>query len=285
MRRASIVIAGALTVALLVGLSWALVDRAALEDELAALSERLDVTSDQLAGARAEHRVALRELDDSTSVARRFRRRAEEFAGRASGRGRALRRLRGIGALARGHDVSSARFVPGGDYDLLTVGWTGTDERRSGLYVWRVGERSADLVYVVEPHIDLRDEDAGYVLVGPAGAETKDRYQGWIAGVGITDVGDATGDGLPDLALQESGTGSGGCGKVRFLENLDGALRETFQSFDCDHSIAITKGRLVYGTAARPKGCNAIHGCGTRRTWLRWTGSSWVTEQVTRELY
>lgn len=164
--------------------------------------------------------------------------------------------------LGRGHDVYGARLVPGDAYDLLAVGWSDRDGRGSGLYVWRVGDDAADLVYVVEPRLSLRQGDTGYVLVGPPGALTEDRYDGWVEGAGVADVGDATGDGLPDLALQEQGSGTGGCGKVRLLQNLDGAVRQTFESFDCDHKISIEKGRLLYATATHPKGCDYIHGCG-----------------------
>lgn len=285
MRRA-LVIAGALSVALLVALSWALAERDELRNDLASVNERLDDTYEELAGVRAAHRIALQELDDSTAQARRFRRRASAFAERASGNRLALERRGALeDALTRGQEVFEARLVQGDDHDLLVVDWNDPDGTRSGVYVWRVGDGSLELVYVVEPHVDFESAAAGHVLHGPPGAETEDRYDGWIQWVELTDVGDATGDGLPDVALQERSSGSGGCGKVRFLENLDGALRETFRRFGCDHGLGIRRGRLVYATAAHPEGCEQIHGCGRKGAWMRWTGMSWVTEKVTRDLY
>ncbi|MDQ4125626.1 MAG: hypothetical protein M3134_08515 [Actinomycetota bacterium] len=285
MRRAPALIAGALSLVLLTALVWAMSDRDDLRAELAAKDERLEEVYDELAGTRAAHRTVLHELDDSMAEAKRFRRRASAFADEASGARRALRRLRGVAVLALGKDVYRARLVRGDTSDLLVVGWSDRDGRGAGVYVWRVDGRSVELVYVVEPRVSLRDEDDGYVLVGPPGALVEDGYDAWIEGAGVADVGDATGDGLSDLALQEHGLGTGGCGKVRLLQNLDGTVRQTFESFDCDHSLSIEGGRLLYATATHPKGCDSIHGCGTKRTWMRWDGSSWVVEKVTRKRY
>lgn len=280
MRRATTLIAGVLAVALV----WALTDRAGLRSDLAAVQKRLDETYDELAGTRAAHRVALQEVDDSTEEAKRFRRRARRFAEEASSRRLELRRRSAIDhALAPGQEVYRARVLRGGEHDLLVVEWRDRDDTRSGVYVWRVNETSMELTYVVEPKVSFESAEAGYVLTGPPGAATEDRYGAWIQWAGVSDSGDATGDGLPDLALSESGSGTGGCGKVRLLQNLGGTFRETYQHEDCNHSIEIAGGRLVHSTAAHPKGCDQIHGCGEVRTRMRWSGTTWVVEKVTRD--
>lgn len=280
MRRATTLIAGLLAIALV----WTLSGRADLQSDLEAVQQRLDETYDELAGTRAAHRVALREADDSSDLAKRFRRRAGRFAQRASSRRLELQRRSAIDhALAPGQEVYRARILPGHEHDLLAVEWRDRDDTRSGVYVWRVDETSMELVYLVEPKVSFESAEAGYVLTGPPGAATEDRYGAWIQWAGIADSGDATGDGLLDLALSESGSGTGGCGKVRLLQNLGGTFRETYQHDDCSHSIEIAGGRLVHSTAADPKGCDQIHGCGEVRTRMRWSGTSWVVEQVTRD--
>lgn len=286
----------AVVVALVLGgaLAWALWDRRELSAELSASRHRLEAATELVIDAEVAHLDSAERADVAAEKARRHRERAEDLAERLYGARLELRRRNPAAAalVPTGREVLETKLLEGGAYDLLAVSWRGGGGAVvSGLDVWRVG-RDADpsarrlweVVYVAEPHPSYDGAVPGYVLHGPPTSPRREETDSGATSVHIAAVGDATGDGLEDLAIQQFGQGSGGCGAVKLLQNTGGGLREIYHREDCNHGIRIERGRLVRDRAAHPRGCDQIHGCGSRSTWMRWTGSSWTVTKVERDV-
>jgi hypothetical protein len=59
------------------------------------------------------------------------------------------------------------------------------------------------------------------------------------------------------------------------FENRGDGFEQIFRRQHCEHLIDIAEGQLRIDSAIYPKDCDSIHGCGTRRTWLRRDGTGW----------
>lgn len=286
----------AVVVALALGgaLAWALWDRRQLSDELSASRYRLEATTELAIDAEAAYLDSTERAEAAAEKARRHRKRADALAERLYGARLDLRRRNPAAAalVPPGREVFETKLLAGGEYDLLAVSWRdGGGAVVSGLDVWRVrrdadpsARRLSELVYVVEPHPSYDGAVSGYVLHGPPTSPRREPADPGTTSVHIAAVGDATGDGFEDLAIQQFGQGSGGCGAVKLLQNTGAGLREVYHREDCNHGIEIRRGRLVRSRAAHPPGCDHIHGCGSRSTWMRWTGSSWTVTKVERDI-
>jgi hypothetical protein len=251
------------------------------------LRERVDRTETQLAITAGARRQAGDRALASTEALRLQERRLGRLLDRIEDADLKDERLAALErALLPGpREVFETRLLHGDETDLLVVQWHESSSiTKTGIAVWSLGaEGSWDLAFVVEPRPDFTSaEDPGDVLIGPPGAaELVDSSYGVIR-ADVVATADATGDGAPDVVVQEMGSGSGGCGTVRLLQNMGTTLRETFHRDGCNHGIGIEDGLLVYGRAVYPKTCHNIHGCGSRRTFMRWTGSAWTVARVER---
>ncbi|MFN2588287.1 MAG: hypothetical protein ABR613_09255 [Actinomycetota bacterium] len=293
MGRAGYVVAGLVALVLAGTTVWALNERRNLEVRVARLEDALDDSNERIAAA-ATARRALAEA--STTMARRAKassRKANALESRLYGARLGLQRIRPVAdaLVPPGREVSQVNLLRGALYDLLVVDWNEGLETitLSGIDVWRVprtAERRGrwELVYIAEPHPSFELDRPSYVLSGPPTSPTREEVE-FIQMIDSADAGDATGDGLEDLAIREMGPGSGGCGYVKLLRNTGDTLQEVYRHEDCDHGLAIKRGHLVLGQSWHPPGCDHIHGCGRRGTWMRWTGSAWVVTKVTRDAY
>ncbi|MDQ3914660.1 MAG: hypothetical protein M3323_04905 [Actinomycetota bacterium] len=271
--------------------TWALAERDDLEGRVAKLEDALDAANERIAASAAARRATAEAAAATAQKAKQTSRRVNALEGLLYGARLDLKRLNAVAhALARpGRAVFETRLLEGTPHDLVVVSWHknvgGTT--RTGLDVWRVARGATpawELVYIAEPHPSFELDRASYVLYGPPDAPAREEVD-FVQRIDIADTGDATGDGLDDLAIWEAGSGSGGCGHVKLLANTGDTLRETYRHEGCDHGLAIKRGRLVLGEAWHPRGCDQIHGCGRRGTWMRWTGSSWTVTDVRRDAY
>jgi hypothetical protein len=99
------------------------------------------------------------------------------------------------------------------------------------------------------------------------------------------EVGDATGDGAPDV-LHYHEQGSGGCGPHYLVAVQDGFGREVFRKNSCESRYRIAAGVLAFDEPVGP--CPLASGSahcfgGSRHVRMRWTGSRLVvgSAQVT----
>lgn len=158
----------------------------------------------------------------------------------------------------------------------------------TGILVWMAKElfepmRSAldaDVKWRMRFEIYLPVLRSGFQRVGPPGAQHRRKPDAASLGFGL---GDVTGDGYPEILAIEDTHGSGGCAIYRVLTAVDEAILEIFKRFNCEGPIEIVRGMLRIDTAIYPKGCDYAHGCGSKRTFLRWNGSSWdrVSTRIT----
>jgi hypothetical protein len=89
-------------------------------------------------------------------------------------------------------------------------------------------------------------------------------------------VGDATGDGGPDVLVAFETGGSGGCADWQLLSTHSGTVRRVLSRSTCDGGVSIDHGLIQIKRAVHGTGCS-IHGCGDfHRVLLRHTASSWV---------
>jgi hypothetical protein len=196
-----------------------------------------------------------------------------------------------VAALAPpGSRVSRARLLDESS-GLLVTEWA-TEDRGgalplSGFDIWRIeGTTNSipdglDRIYSAVP--DPRAEE---LEIGPPGRTSIEASLSSY--ISVAEVGDVTRDGMVDLAIQDSGSGSGGCGVARLLSHNGTGFRELFRREDCDHGISIRENRLVYQhSISSPKICKppTAHGCGIKKMWMRWTGSSWETLRTKRKLF
>ena len=265
----------AISIALLVGgLGWAVAGRERVEDRAARLALELDRSTERVARLRADLRaaehLAKAEITAEQRAKRDWRRRYVERGWELNARRAELRRLHGLRSVfaPRPGSVWMARLLASvDDTGLLVVGLN------HKVQIWRLAPADAAgairaqwwLVY------EITATGTSSTIRTSAGLTT-DPFA--IAGVGTAATGDLTNDGLPDIVIHGTNTGTGGCGVVRVLEN--GAdLRQIYRRADCENFVDVEDGLLVYSDAREPKWCKLVHGCGTRTTWRRWDGSSW----------
>lgn len=295
MRRIATV-AVAIGVFLAAALAVSIENAGELRADLRSVRERLARTETSLAVTAGARQQASRSLAKTARAAELGAKRIRRLADRLDTARTTLQRLSAVtrSLVPRNRSVFETRLLPGDPYDLLVVQWHEHDGgvTLTGLNVWRVPADDAssatdparwELVYVAEPLPSYELDHASYVLHGDPASPTREEVD-FIQMIDIADVGDATGDGLPDLAIQQYGQGSGGCGAVNLLQNLDGSLRETFRRADCIHGLAIERGGLVY-TKSPHNSCRLTKNarCFSRTVWFRWTGSSWSVTAVERE--
>ena len=266
------------------------------------LGSQLQDRLGQLEEARQRWRLTESDLDDQVAEKQKWKAKTKDLRPRLEALRHRTGQLRGLKQAFSPHrgTLASARLVAGSAHDLLAVTWRVEKygpqfASRSGLEIWRLSDRSSldlrgsiatkwELVYSIQPRPALDENPVNsYLLSGPLGQQT--REESFSTSVFIADVGDITHDGMPDLAIQDSGSGSGGCGAVRVLDNSASGMREIFHRSNCDHHIYIKTGSIGYRTAYSPPGCSSAHGCGWKRTWMRWNGSSWDVTNVRRKLY
>lgn len=270
---------------------WALTERDELRGRIATLEDSLDSANDRIDAAAETRRTLAEAAAASAQNAKRASRRVNSLKRNLGEIRLDVKRWRdALNALVPpGRDVSEVRLLQGDSYDLVAISWhRSTSILVSGIYVWRIPASGRTgtwkPVYIAEPWPSFELDQASYVLHGNPAAPTREEVD-IIQRIEISDVGDATGDGLEDLAIHEADAGSGGCGYVKLLRNVGGTLQEAYRHEDCDHGLSIKRGHLVLGQSWHPQGCDQIHGCGRRGTWMRWDGSSWDVVRVTRNRY
>ena len=281
----------ALGALIIVGLGTSLVRVASSNDELretgSEIRSDLERTEQALATA-TEELLAQDKLLLSTHRERRDLRRELRRRGWAVEKLRL--RLKEIAPVESrfvppGAKVTGFHNVPTGSGELAVVSWaTGeySDRDRAGLFVWSSAETeetslgrlvrgtSWDLIYTIDIRPVKGHGATARVAAGPPASQVVQPSHADRAG--LNEAGDVTGDGVPDLLTMEGNSGTGGCGRWRVLENEGSSVREIFSIEDCELSIAIKRGALRIDSAIYGKGCKSIHGCGRRRTSLRWNG-------------
>jgi hypothetical protein len=291
----------ALLVALAIGttIGWFL-GRTEPGAKIERLGTELRAEHDKLEEARQRWQLTDSDLDDQIAEKEKWKAKTKELRPRLEAsrlRKRQLSPLRRALAPNTG-TLAWAQLVKGPAHDLLIVAWRVSRIGphllpRSGLEIWRLSDAwpldqddsvatTWQMIYSIEPR-PTRD-DSGTLIAGPPGSRID--LPSYSSTAFIADVGDVTHDGMPDLAIQDWGTGTGGCGVIRVLDNAPSGLREIFNRDDCDHHIYIKAGSIGYRTAYSPPRCRpAAHGCGWERSWMRWNGSSWETTKVRRKVY
>ena len=171
--------------------------------------------------------------------------------------------------------VDARRLPPSSDLPGVVVLWARgpNGARGSGLNVWQSPEVSRmptewRLIFRIEVTRPGRT-----VAVGPPGAEQAEPTD--ARSVTLIETGDATGDGRPDILTLEETDGSGGCGTWRLIALRGTRIESIFKKRGCELDLRIRTGMLRVESAISPKKCKNIHGCGRKRTWLRWTGTNW----------
>lgn len=196
--------------------------------------------------------------------------------------------------------VDAAQLLPArGDITShLVILWSKGPEdlsKSSGLLVWRAGEgflsvrpRGTSPDWELAFTISIRYSQ-GVTTVGRPGAErTEGGSFGRHAPLPVVDMGpfqtgDLTGDGYPDVLSFEDTHGSGGCGIWRVLSIERGQVTQLLRRYTCETYMRISSSSLRVDSAIYPRGCASTHGCGSRRSFLRWDGSTWhrISTRVT----
>ena len=202
-------------------------------------------------------------------------------AGKAKGRsGKRLHPLGGGSVLfPPGASLVDARRLPrSSDLPGIVVLWERGDYgvRGSGLYVWQAAQASPQptewrLIFRIE--MSASREGTRTVRVGPTGAEQTGSSD--ARSINLVQTADATGDGHPDILTLEGGDGSGGCGTWRLIALRGTRIESIYKREGCEADVRIQREMLRVESAIYPKKCKNIHGCGRRRTWLRWSGTNW----------
>lgn len=276
MRRA---VAAAVAVCLVAALAWTISSRERVEKRAARLATDFDRSTAEAEQWRAALRTATRllgeDLESQRRETRRWRNRAENLR---FGLHDARRDLRGLADLAdlvapgRASVHSTDVVRSAGGTRLLVSSWSGEAPWDGTLKIWRLtseatgGVEWRPVYQVAADREALTDRTPSTFVRTPSDIG--------YAGAGLVAAHDLTGDGLRDLIIHATGTGTGGCGTVWVLENAD-PLREIFERLDCENYVDARDGLLVYDDAREPKWCEYVHGCGRRTTWLRWDGSAW----------
>ena len=90
------------------------------------------------------------------------------------------------------------------------------------------------------------------------------------------DVGDVTGDAIPDALTFEDKGGSGGCGVWRVVRSGVGFATPIFRRSTCDTEIEIASGTLRIRAAEYEPGDSHCCPSRFRTTTIRWDGTGWT---------
>jgi hypothetical protein len=90
------------------------------------------------------------------------------------------------------------------------------------------------------------------------------------------DVGDVTGDAIPDALTFEDKGGSGGCGVWRVVRSGDGFATPIFRRSTCDTQIELASGTLRIRSAEYEPGDSHCCPSRFRTTTIRWDGDGWT---------
>jgi hypothetical protein len=279
-------IPAAIVLCLLGGLVWAVSDRDRVGERAARLATGFDRSKDEVERWRAALRTTARlmetELGAQRRETRRWRNRYEEVGWELRAARRRLRELADLAdVLVPGPaSVQAAEVVRStGETRLLVSSWSRERPWGGTLRIWRLTPRPPGATKWRRVYEVVADYDS--LSIRTPTTLSRERSDVGYAGAGLVAAHDLTGDGLRDLVIHATGTGTGGRGTVWVLENGD-PLREIFERLDCENFVDAEGGLLVYDDARQPKGCEHIHGCGRRKTWLRWDGASWETVRTRR---
>ena len=153
------------------------------------------------------------------------------------------------------YENRSSLSTPGDPIDQIAITWLdgAPPDRRNGLIVWQRFEKDPAW-------------HAVYAFTDPA--------RTGVFGI-RAEVGDVTGDAIPDLLSFEDVGGSGACGRYRVVASTDGDATEIFRRDTCDTQLAISSGDLRIREAVFEP--DDPHCCpsGFRTSTLRWNGTSW----------
>lgn len=277
MRRA---LAAVVTIACLLGLGWAVSARDRVEERAARLTLQFDRSNDEIARLRAALNAAEDEAEAKRRAARLWRRRHEDVRWELSSARADLRRLQALAGASAPADLPRRVDViesTGGSYLVAgSAGGTG----KGALRIWRVTLSATDGSATVRWRrvYEMSVDGHSIEIATPRGTE-REPFDAWY--VGVSETHDLTRDGLDDLLVFASSTGTAGCSVTRVLAN-GAELREIFRLEDCESGFEAENGLLVYTDALQPKGCKYIHGCGSRTEWLRWDGDSWEVVRTRR---
>jgi hypothetical protein len=273
------IIAASLVVALIAlagGLIWSISAKDSTEERLNAASDKVDRLSDSLDAAQKELEEIRGSLDSNEKDVKHQRGRIEDLRNGKSGLRIRLGQLRGLTGTFIPQDAHLRSSTLAAGSDLLVVSWwkgrTDSYPRTSGVYMWKRDPENAPMSWRRVYGVTL--DNGRDVAIGPPGAESSEDTS--IGEYALTaGVEDVTGDGSADVLTLETNSGSGGCGIWRVFEATRTSFRQIFRREHCEHPIAFHKGLLRIDSAIYGKDCDSIHGCGTRRTWLRWDGNEW----------
>jgi len=90
------------------------------------------------------------------------------------------------------------------------------------------------------------------------------------------DVGDVTGDAIPDVLTFEDKGGSGGCGVWRVVRSGAGFATPIFRRSTCDTEIELASGTLRIRAAVYEPGDSHCCPSRFRITTIRWEGNGWT---------
>lgn len=90
------------------------------------------------------------------------------------------------------------------------------------------------------------------------------------------DVGDVTGDAIPDALTFEDKGGSGGCGVWRVVQSGAGFATPIFRRSTCDTQIELASGTLRIRSAEYEPGDSHCCPSRFRTTTIRWDGYGWT---------
>jgi hypothetical protein len=90
------------------------------------------------------------------------------------------------------------------------------------------------------------------------------------------DVGDVTGDAIPDMLTFEDKGGSGGCGVWRVVRSGAGFATPIFRRSTCDTEIELASGTLRIRSAEYEPGDSHCCPSKFRTTTIRWDGDGWT---------
>ena len=90
------------------------------------------------------------------------------------------------------------------------------------------------------------------------------------------DVGDVTGDAIPDVLTFEDKGGSGGCGVWRVVRSGAGFATTIFRRSTCDTEIELASGTLRIRAAEYEPGDSHCCPSRFRTTTIRWDGDGWT---------
>ena len=236
---------------------------------------------DQLS-AHEDALAAMKEAKDKLTREEKRLLAALRQAGKANGRSGKRRHPLGGGSILvpPGASLVEARRLPrSSDLPGIVVLWERGEYgvRGSGLYVWQAAQASPQptewrLIFRIE--MGAHRDAISTVRLGAPGDEQT--YSSEARSINFVQTADATGDGHSDILTLEGGDGSGGCGTWRLIALRGTRIESIFKREGCETEVRIQREMLRVDSAIYPKKCKNIHGCGRRRTWLRWTGTGWA---------